>query len=117
MNPAHKFYTRHTCLIHFALWALLPIVSASKLCTTIFKNPAPLYERFNNVHRGFMRALEIRISLSRVVEKYAQRFMKVIKHASPLYERFNNVHHGFVKALKMSIAFVMTLSKKMQHSL
>ena len=29
----------------------------------VVKNAAPLYERFNNVHHGFMRALEIRISL------------------------------------------------------
>ena len=46
---------------------------------TAINNAAPLRKRVNNVHHGFMRALETRISFVCVVEKYAQRFMKVIK--------------------------------------
>ena len=156
MSPAHKIYMWHACLIHVALWALLPTVSASKLCTTIegavkkcssfvwalqqcasrcyeglrntrilseslknmhndlwrsLKNASPVYERFNSVHHGFMGALEIRISNFWVVEKYAQRCVKVIKNAPPLYERFNNVHHGFVTALKNVQRLFMSLSK------
>ena len=90
-------------LIYFALWTLLPTDFMK-----VISNAAPLYERFNNVHHGFMKALKMRISFLWVLQKFASRFTKAAKkkHASPLHERFSNVHHGFVTALKTCIAFL-----------
>ena len=78
----------------------------------VVAHEAPLYERFNSVHHGFMGAWEIRISNFWVVEKCAQRWVKVIKTMHLLcMSASTNVHHGFVTALKNAHRLFMSLSK------
>ena len=73
-----------------------------------------LYERFNNVHHGFMKASKTYISFLWVVQKCASCFMKVIKFrisflcamrqcASRFYEGLKHVHLLFMNLSKSCI--------------
>ena len=66
-----------------------------------------MYERFNNVHHGFVTALKNAHRLFMSLSKTRSTIYENYKNMHfPLYERFNNVHHGFTKALKMRIALL-----------
>ena len=88
----------------------------------VVKNAAPLHERFNNVHHGFMGALEIRISffLSRwkicttiyegqkkrmsfvwALQQCASRFYEGLRNTRILFsEPLKNMHNDFMKVIK-----------------
>ena len=71
-----------------------------------------LYDRFSNVHHGFVKALKMCIAILRVFQKVASRFMKVIQTcisfacalyqcASRVYENLKNAHLLFYESFKI----------------
>ena len=73
----------------------------------VIKNASRLYERVNNVHHSFMKALKkvhrSFMSLSEICIKIYDGHKKM---NLLLYERFNNVHHGFTGASKMYFSYL-----------
>ena len=103
----------------------------------VIKNAYPLYERFNNVQHGFMKALKMCISCLWVFQKlHHDLWRSQKKHlpctrastmcitvlwrpqkcTSPFYESFKNAHRLFLRLSKCASRF-MKVAKKNTHLL
>ena len=115
MNPAHKFYVRRIFKFSLPYVHCSPSWAPQKYAPRFYKghkkHALPLYERFKNVHHGFMKALKMCICFVWVFQKFAWRFMKVWTICISFDERLKNVHQYFMKVSKMCTSTLWAPSK------